>query len=129
MEDRGAILRVKIGGNWVGVRSIIGPTGEQGPTGEIGPTGVPGATGPSGTGPTGPTGTRGPTGLPGATGPSGIQGCHIGPLPPDPSVCKMWLQTGAASGYIGIDTTVTQGSNNLITSGAVWNVLHANGLI
>ena len=52
------VVKVKVGGAWLPIQTIVGPTGERGPTGPGG--GDPGATGP--TGPTGEEGATGPTG-------------------------------------------------------------------
>lgn len=54
------VVKVKVGGEWLPIRTVVGPTGERGPTGPGG--GEPGATGPMG--PTGAEGATGPTGAP-----------------------------------------------------------------
>ena len=57
-EHTSGVIKVKVGDEWVPIRTVMGPTGERGPTGPGG--GEPGATGPTGAqgdeGPTGPTG-------------------------------------------------------------------------
>ena len=57
-ENITGILKVKVGGRWLPIRTVVGPTGERGPTGPGG--GERGATGP--TGPSGEVGATGPTG-------------------------------------------------------------------
>lgn len=53
------VIKVKVNGEWLPIRTVMGPTGERGPTGPGG--GDPGATGPTGAeGATGPTGATGP---------------------------------------------------------------------
>lgn len=59
-EHTSGVIKVKVGDQWVPIRTVMGPTGERGPTGPGG--GEPGATGP--TGPTGDEGPTGPTGAP-----------------------------------------------------------------
>ena len=59
-EHTSGVIKVKVGNQWVPIRTVMGPTGERGPTGPGG--GEPGATGP--VGPTGDVGATGPTGAP-----------------------------------------------------------------
>ena len=57
------IVKVKVGGEWLPIRTVMGPTGAPGAVGPTGPGGgEPGATGP--TGPSGAQGATGPTGAP-----------------------------------------------------------------
>ena len=58
MSDITGIMKVKVNGKWLPIRTVAGPTGERGPTGPGG--GEQGATGPTGS--EGPTGEIGPTG-------------------------------------------------------------------
>jgi hypothetical protein len=53
------VIKVKVNGEWMPIRTVMGPTGERGPTG-------PGGGDPGATGPTGPAGSEGPTGPTGA---------------------------------------------------------------
>ena len=58
MADITGVVKVKVNGVWLPIRTVVGPTGERGPTGPGG--GEQGATGPTGS--EGPTGEIGPTG-------------------------------------------------------------------
>ena len=58
MADKTGVIKVKVNGEWLSIRTVAGPTGERGPTGPGG--GEQGATGPTGS--EGPTGEIGPTG-------------------------------------------------------------------
>ena len=104
-----------------------GPQGPVGPRGPAGPQGIPGVRGP--VGPQGPEGPQGPTGATGATGATGPQG------PTGPA--GQGVPVGGTAGQVlskvdgtdyntqwrGVDTVVTEDSDNLITSGGVYNVL------
>ena len=57
-EHTSGVIKVKVEGQWLPIRTVAGPTGERGPTGPGG--GEQGATGPTGS--EGPTGEIGPTG-------------------------------------------------------------------
>ena len=127
---------------------VQGPVGPQGPTGTQGPAGAVGPTGPAGQiGPMGPTGAKGATGDRGTIGPQGPQGVDgaDGPTGPAGKSAYASAQDGGFTGtesqfnnglsimgdVSGIDTTVTQNSGNLITSGAVYSYiqsLDANGV-
>ena len=125
-----------------GPAGAVGPTGPAGPIGNIGPTGATGDRGPSGH--IGPTGAKGNTGLTGPTGPQGTSGA-VGPTGSAGKSAYASAQDGGFTGtesqfnnglslmgdVSGIDTTVTQNSGNLITSGAVYSYiqsLNANGV-
>ena len=125
-----------------GPSGAVGPTGPAGPIGNIGPTGATGDRGPSGH--IGPTGARGPAGPIGPTGHQGTAGA-VGPTGPAGKSAYASAQDGGFTGtesqfnnglsvmgsVSGIDTTVTQNSGNLITSGAVYSYiqsLNANGV-
>ena len=128
-----------------GPAGAVGPTGPAGPMGNIGPTGATGDRGPSGLiGPTGAKGDRGLSGPIGPQGPKGVDG-SIGPTGPAGKSAYASAQDGGFTGtesqfnnglsimgdVSGIDTTVTQNSGNLITSGAVYSYiqsLNANGV-
>jgi len=88
MADITGVVKVKVNGQWLPIRTVMGPqgatgaTGPEGGEGATGPTGPQGGVGPTGgdgaTGPTGSEGAVGPTGSEGATGPTGSEGA-IGP--------------------------------------------------
>lgn len=110
--------------------TISGSQGPQGPAGAVGPTGPAGPTG--ATGDRGSAGPKGPTGAKGETGPAGksaYASAQDGGFTGTESQFNNGLSVmGDVS---GIDTTVTQNSGNLITSGAVYSYiqsLNANGV-
>ena len=110
--------------------ALSGAQGPQGPAGAVGPTGPAGPTG--ATGDRGSSGPKGPTGAKGATGPAGksaYASAQDGGFTGTESQFNNGLSVmGDVS---GIDTTVTQNSGNLITSGAVYSYiqsLNANGV-
>lgn len=107
-----------------GVQGPIGPQGPTGPQGHMGPTGPQGPIGP-----TGPQGTDGAAGPTGPAGKSAYASAQDGGFTGTESQFNNGLSVmGDVS---GIDTTVTQNSGNLITSGAVYSYiqsLDANGV-
>ena len=110
--------------------ALSGAQGPQGPSGAVGPTGPAGPTG--ATGDRGSAGPKGPTGAKGDTGPAGksaYASAQDGGFTGTESQFNNGLSVmGDVS---GIDTTVTQNSGNLITSGAVYSYiqsLDANGV-
>lgn len=92
--------------------SIRGAQGPQGATGATGATGPKGEQGPQGeTGPQGPQGPQGPAGQGVPTGGTAGQ------------VLAKVDGTNYNTEWRGVDTVVTEDSDNLITSGAVYDVL------
>ena len=115
-----------------GPKGDTGLTGPQGPQGIQGETGATGATGPQGpkgdtgaTGPQGPTGETGATGATGATGPQGPAGAGIATGGTAGQVLKKKSNTDYDTEWLSVDTTPTSGSDNLITSGAVYSAIVA----
>ena len=107
--------------------TISGAQGPQGPADAVGPTGPAGQIG--NIGPTGARGNTGPSGPTGPAGKSAYASAQDGGFTGTESQFNNGLSVmGDVS---GIDTTVTQNSGNLITSGAVYSYiqsLNANGV-
>lgn len=112
------------------LRYVAGPQGPQGPVGPqgpIGPQGPQGVQGPKGdVGPVGPRGTQGPKGAQGLQGPKGEKG---DPGPQGPRGFQGDTGPQGPKGDTGDtpniekDTTPTKDSDNLITSGGVYDAL------
>ena len=107
--------------------TISGAQGPQGPAGAVGPTGPAGPTGPQG-----PIGDKGDTGAVGPTGPAG-KSAYASAQDGGFTGTESQFNNGLSlmGDVSGIDTTVTQNSSNLITSGAVYSYiqsLNANGV-
>lgn len=106
----------KVGGNWILIGNVKGPTGPTGPTGLIGQTGATGDTGATGvtgitgdTGSTGSSGNAGSTGVAGSTGstgPTGIAGDtgQTGPTGPTGTPATAWYTGNSPPmNVIGVD--------------------------
>ncbi len=84
---------------------FIGPKGDQGEKGDPGPQGPPGEAG--------ATGPQGPQGEPGAAGPNAVTSATA------TNLTGILRGNGSNVGAITVDASPTEGSDNLISSGAV----------
>ena len=103
-----------LNGAWVslGKFPLPGPTGAKGETGATGPAGE-----------TGPQGEMGPAGPAGPAGKSAYASAQDGGFTGTEAQFNKGLSV--MGNVSGIDTTVTQNSGNLITSGAVYSYIQS----